>query len=237
MSINKDLSPNIRSFLQDLFDAFEEHGLTHVLLRNYDGLPFQIGFDLDVLVPQAQQEKVQSLLKVLSEQTGIYFKIQNKKKTIKVALFDFNAADHERGWIMLDLQMVFPVGNQSPYTIENIDRQKINSSGFNFYAPSSSWQFVLDIIQDLRKGRSITHLHVKCAEVIAQDDKQVLSTYMPDGFIEWSCDDDVSTEEWSQRIQNYFGIEAYKEGKNARLNWRDKFSRYVFYKNVFCTQA
>ena len=67
------VSDQTRDLVATLFNSLEERKVLYVVLRNYEGLPYEIGHDIDILVAEASVPRFRSILSEVASGLGWFF--------------------------------------------------------------------------------------------------------------------------------------------------------------------
>jgi thymidylate kinase len=75
-------------FLTQLFQACNDQQVSYVVMRNYEGLPHQVGNDIDILVDPRHQQRMEQIITAIANSSG--WRIHNRVPFACTALYLFH---------------------------------------------------------------------------------------------------------------------------------------------------
>ena len=83
-----------------------------MVLRDFEGLPKEVGFDLDVLVDKGILDKISDMLTKTALDLGVFLSIRPKGQGLKAFVMDIKADRNVRSWVYFDFQSQIPVNKE-----------------------------------------------------------------------------------------------------------------------------
>ena len=214
----------MQKFIHTFFFYLGNSSCDYLVLRDFEGLPKEVGFDLDVLVDKGILDKISDMLTKTALDLGVFLSIRPKGQGLKAFVMDIKADRNVRSWVYFDFQSQIPVNKELVWTVRDIGTEAYENGGLSIVIPDDSWALVLGFVQNLRKGRSLEEVRKKLAQGFPTGGvPDVFATIA--GYAKHNTGSDV---DWAENMRNILGVGLYRKKYRTPENLRGKIARFIF---------
>ena len=156
MNLRKDLdhplTTNLQSFLIELFSTLNGNTVNYTVLRSYEDLPEQAGFDIDVLVQDEDLKKVLDVFQEIGQKHGLIVLKNKKKNFYNIAVFEVDHIEGKRTWLLFDLETKIAFNDDLFFKYKDFEFSEFKSGQLEIKVLRVDWYFLLTFLYAVAKG-------------------------------------------------------------------------------------